>query len=105
MGFGFGTGDFFAVDQLALKVYRKCKTASSEFKTISSQLIILHLVIEDVNASIEEWDLLEARKSVLLETREDIKETLDELDQLLKKYSRLGIKSSHALGRLPISTD
>ena len=81
----------------------QCKTASSEFKAISSQLISLHLVIDDVNATIEEWDLLEARKSVLLETRKDGKETLDELDQLFKKYSSIGMKSSRALDRLPRS--
>ena len=100
MSFGFGIGDFMAVGQLAWQVYRKCKTAPSEFKTISSQLISLHIVIKDVNETIEEWELPEAKKSDLLQIGEDSKETLNELDQLLKKYSNLGMKSSRTLDRL-----
>ncbi len=43
MNFGFSIGDFIGVGQLAWQVYRKSKKAPSEFKTISSQLISLHI--------------------------------------------------------------
>ena len=100
MSFGFSVGDFVAVGQLAWKVYRKCKTAPSEFKAISSQLISLHIVIKDVKETIEEWDLSEEKKADLLQIGEDSKGALDELDRLLKKYSSLGMRSSRTLDRL-----
>jgi hypothetical protein len=100
MNFGFSIGDFLAVGQLAWQLYRKCKAAPSDFKAISSQLISLHIVIKDVNETIEEWALPEAKKSYLLQIGEDSKDTLNELDQLLKKYSGLGMKSSRTLDRL-----
>jgi hypothetical protein len=100
MSFGFSIGDFVCVGQLAWQIYRKCKSASSEFKSISSQLISLHIVFKDVNETIEEWGLPESKQTDLLQIAEESKETLDELDQLLKKYSGLGMKSSRTLDRL-----
>ncbi|KAH8597323.1 hypothetical protein B0O99DRAFT_593060 [Bisporella sp. PMI_857] len=100
MSFGFSVGDFLAVGQLAWQVYRKCKTAPSEFKSVSSQLVSLHIVIKDVHATIEEWELPEAKKDDLLQIVGDAKETLEELDQLLQKYKRLGLKSSRTFDRL-----
>ncbi|KAE9369086.1 hypothetical protein N431DRAFT_485094 [Stipitochalara longipes BDJ] len=100
MNFGFSLGDFVGVGQLAWQIYRKCKSASSEFKSISSQLISLHIVFKDVNETIEELGLPESKKGDLLQIAENSKETLDELDQLLKKYSGLGMKSSRTLDRL-----
>jgi hypothetical protein len=100
MSFGFSVSDFITVGQLAWQVYRKCKSASSEFKAISAQLISLHIVIRDVNETIEEWDLPEAKKNYLLQIGEDSHEALNELDQLLKKYSSLGMKSSRTFDRL-----
>jgi hypothetical protein len=71
MSFGFSIGDFVAVGQLAWQVYRKCKSAPSEFKAISSQLISLHIVYKDVNETIEEWGLSESKKGDLLQIADD----------------------------------
>ncbi|KAG0648122.1 hypothetical protein D0Z07_6030 [Hyphodiscus hymeniophilus] len=100
MSFGFSVGDFIAVGQLAWQIYGRCKKAPADFKAISTQLISLHIVIKDVNETIEEWDLPDAKKYDLLRIGEGSKDTLDELDQLLRKYSGLGMKGTRTMDRL-----
>lgn len=45
MSFGFGVGDFIAVGQLTLTVYRSCKGAPGEFQELASELSSLHMIL------------------------------------------------------------
>ncbi|KAE9366586.1 hypothetical protein N431DRAFT_76822 [Stipitochalara longipes BDJ] len=60
-GFGFGIGDFFALGQLALDVYKSCKTASEDLKNLSSEILSLLEILQALRTlqsdhSLPEWN-------------------------------------------------
>ncbi|KAE8440984.1 hypothetical protein EG329_006121 [Mollisiaceae sp. DMI_Dod_QoI] len=95
MSFGFGVGDFIAVSALALKLYNSFKGAPSEFQEISRQLESLHIVLVDLNdQSTQQTSLLNRngveRKQELFTVRDNLMATMQDLDDIHKRYKNMG---------------
>lgn len=57
MSFGYSIGDFIAVGELALKIYRDYRDAPAQFSAISTEVGSVYLVLKDVDNSIREREL------------------------------------------------
>ncbi|KAF8853653.1 hypothetical protein BDZ45DRAFT_748373 [Acephala macrosclerotiorum] len=95
MSFGFGVGDFVAVSTLALSLYRSFKGAPSEFREISRQLESFYIVLVDLNEqSREPTSLLNrngaSRRQEMFVLRDNLMATMEELEDLYKRYKRMG---------------
>ena len=95
MSFGFGVGDFVTVSSLTIVLYKAFKNAPIEFVEISHQLQSLHIVIAELKEQAEEEQSPlnqngARRQRELFEIRDNLLETMKELQDLHKRYERMG---------------
>jgi len=57
MGFGFSVGDFIAISALAMNIYSSCKNSSRSFKSITSEVNSLHIVLKKISEYLSEHSL------------------------------------------------
>ncbi|PVH81003.1 hypothetical protein DL98DRAFT_177524 [Cadophora sp. DSE1049] len=95
MSFGFGVGDFLAVGKLALTLYNACADAPAEFEELKKDLSSIHTVISGLQAQAEDRQSLLRqrcvdRKPEWVRLRDNLLETLLELQDLITKYKEMG---------------
>ncbi|KAE9362786.1 ankyrin [Stipitochalara longipes BDJ] len=95
MSFGFSVDDFVALSTLTVSLYRSFKNAPGEFSEASRQLQSLHIVISDIADQAEYQDSLLNRNGAmrgheLAEIRENLSETMKELEDLHRRYQKMG---------------
>jgi len=93
LSFGFSIGDFIAIGDLALKVYRQYHDAPAQFAAISTEVGSLHLVLKDVDCTIKEHKLSAEKEIDLVQISNGCKDVLNDLDMLLQKYKNVGKKT------------
>ncbi|RDL36001.1 uncharacterized protein BP5553_06613 [Venustampulla echinocandica] len=86
MSFGFGVGDFIAVD------------APDEFREIAFELSSIHIAISDLSQQSQNPESLlnrrgSDRRPEWLQIRSNLEETLDQLRSLVKTYHNMGKKA------------
>jgi hypothetical protein len=95
MSFGFGVGDFVTVSSLTIALYKAFKNAPVEFVEISHQLQSLHIVIAELKEQAEQDQSPlnqngARRQRELFEIRDNLLETMKELQDLHKRFERMG---------------
>jgi hypothetical protein len=98
MSFGFGVGDFLAVGQLVLTLYNACGGAPGELLELRKDLGSLHIQISGLVLQAQDPDSLIRRKGAgkrpeWLQIRDNLEYTLKELQDLVKRYERMGKKA------------
>lgn len=93
MSYGYAVGDVIAVSTLAWKLYRVCKDSSNDFKSISGEVASLHVLLKDLEENISDQSMNTSQQAQLGVIGGGCTEVLNELDDLRKKYKRLGTKS------------
>ncbi|KAF8246957.1 hypothetical protein K440DRAFT_661700 [Wilcoxina mikolae CBS 423.85] len=94
MSFGFSAGDFLAVGSLALNLYLSYKDGPSDFRELCRELLTLHATLEQLQFDIDDPTSIVSRCRPsqgrnLKEVVGRCKETLVELDELKRKYTKL----------------
>ncbi|KAJ8606130.1 hypothetical protein MRB53_041206 [Persea americana] len=90
--FGFGIGDFIAAGQLAWTLYLACdKSPSNDFKALAVSCRDVYITLRRLESFVEENQHTIKEKDVndLAQLCKDCRETLTELDEMLKKYQSL----------------
>lgn len=100
MSFGYSIGDFIAIGELALRVYREYREAPAQFTAISTELASLHLVLKDVDSTVRERDLSPEKEADLIQICNGCRSVLADLDALLQKYRNVGRKTRWSWDRL-----
>jgi hypothetical protein len=102
MSFGYGVGDFLAVTQLALNVYKSCKEAPKHFQDISDEVGSLQDVLKGTEEfiSAETVFLGPEKEERLRKILDGCYEVLTDLETLLEEFSSLGTKNKRAFDRL-----
>lgn len=95
MSFGFSVGDFLAAGQLALKIYQSIRDAPDKFTEISRTLSSIHTVLADLTAQAGSSTSLlnrngSEKKQELLLIIENLTHTMEELEDLYKRFIRMG---------------
>jgi hypothetical protein len=95
MSCGFGVGDFIAVSSLAVSLHRSFKGAPREFQETSRQLESLHIVLADLNLQSKEPESLLNRQGPMRESElksigKNLKDTMEELEDIHERYQRMG---------------
>lgn len=110
MSFGFSPSDIIAVVNLAWSTYRKCKTASKEYASLSQEAQSIHLVLKEIHE-----DVLDPKSSLrrrgagreadFSRILANCRSTLKDLNEAVDKYKSLGTQSQRTWDRLGYSRD
>lgn len=95
MSFGFSISDFELITSYAWKVYRACKSASSDFEEITQEALSLHVVLKELEDTARDPTSLinraaDSKKQELSRSIQNCQRTLGALDKLVEKYHSLG---------------
>ncbi|CZT00757.1 related to L-2,4-diaminobutyrate decarboxylase [Rhynchosporium agropyri] len=93
MSFGFGVGDFLAVGKLAWAVYKSCKDAPESFNNMSTEVLLLHAVLKEVEEALADEPLTESKKLSLATIGSGCHSVLSDSQILLTKYESMGTQS------------
>ncbi|XMA13413.1 hypothetical protein WAI453_006204 [Rhynchosporium graminicola] len=100
MSFGFGVGDFLAVGKLAWAVYKSCKDAPESFSNMSTEVLLLHAVLKEVEEALADEPLTESKKLNLATIGSGCHSVLSDLQILLTKYESMGPQSRRTWDRM-----
>jgi hypothetical protein len=91
MSFGFSIGDFCTLPALAWNVYRSCRDAGDDFKSISQEVEALKIVLKETEdyVSGHQSTLNPDREHQLHVLGEGCRTVLFDLQKLLTKYEAL----------------
>jgi hypothetical protein len=95
MSFGFSVGDFVAVGQLTIQLWRAFKDAPQEFAEITRELCSINIVITDLSdQAASPTSLLNRRgknrKEEILTLSKNLQSILEELSDIHRKYQYMG---------------
>lgn len=95
MSLGFSLGDFRTVGERSWKVYKACRSASSEFQEIAAEVLSLHAVLKLLQDASENSNSLvsraaDSKKLEVSRTLRSCQRILDAIDNLVTKYYSLG---------------
>jgi hypothetical protein len=89
MSFGFGVGDFIAVGTLAKQVYDECSNAPADFKELAALCKEVHIAVRACRPN-DAFRILRIQTGTSLAVlAADCHATLESLEALLSKYSKL----------------
>lgn len=100
MSFGYGISDLITTSTLAWRIYKTCKDLSDGFKSISSEVASLHVVLKEVEESLSVQRLNSAQGTQLRVLGEGCSNVLKDLKLLMEKYNSLGTKSQQTWDRM-----
>ena len=103
MNFGYGVGDFIAVSKLAWSVYTGYKDAPEDFRNISDEIKLLHIIVDRHKDKFQDKTLSLDEQTQLRDILQGCTNVLEDLDKLRIKYMRLGSaqgSSSQAIDRI-----
>jgi hypothetical protein len=92
MSFGFSVGDFIAVSTLAMNIYSSCKNSSHGFKSITSEVNSLHIVLKKISEYLSEHPLDTDATECLESLKNECYGVLKDIQDLLQKHRSLGTK-------------
>ena len=92
MSFGFGVGDFITISTLAMNIYSSCKNSSRDFKSITSEVNSLHVVLKKTSEYLPEHSLDTDAAECLESLKNECYSVLKDIQDLLQKYRSLGMK-------------
>jgi hypothetical protein len=95
MSFGFSLGDFITAGGLALTLYNACANAPEEFQELRRDLSSIHTVLSSLQSQAEDPGSIllcrgADRKPEWTRLRENLEETLVELQDLIQRYEKMG---------------
>ncbi|KAJ8108531.1 hypothetical protein ONZ43_g6396 [Nemania bipapillata] len=91
MSFGVGFGDIVLASSLAWSVYKACKDSSENFQRLSGDVASLHVVLKETEDYLGEFtDLDMSRVNRLQILTDGCRDTLKDLEKLLRSYDSLG---------------
>ena len=100
MSFGFSIGDFLTLSQIALNIYDSCKNSPTEFKSITSEVNTLSLILKSIASHLSEHSVdAEAAKELELLCCQTSR-VLEDIRSLLRKYGSLGQRKPRMLDRI-----
>jgi uncharacterized protein YpbB len=102
MSFRYGhVGDVITVATLAWNVYKMCKDSPGVYKTVSSEVSSLHIVLKETEDIITEEAARDAYAAAQLkQISMGCKEVLVDLQGLLDKYNSLGTQAQRTWDRM-----
>ncbi|KAH8702873.1 hypothetical protein GQ44DRAFT_717234 [Phaeosphaeriaceae sp. PMI808] len=100
MSFGFSVGDFVTLSTFAYKIYHACKTSSSDFGSIASEVQSLHVVLDDMTQHLTKNSVDNKGAEQLEHLKENCYGVLSEIEKQLKKYGSLGTKKQRFLHKM-----
>jgi hypothetical protein len=100
MSFGFSISDFVTISAFAWKIYKSCKDSSDGFKSISSDVAGLHIVLKETEENLSEQNLDADQERRLNDLCAGCNGVLKDLDSLLERYNSLGTKSQRTWDRM-----
>ena len=89
MSFGFSIGDFMALSQLVVVVYKQCRDAPNEYKALANEVRSLQNILQDVEDLLQGDKPSPEKKAELLQYGQNCDEVLKELNSLMTKYHSL----------------
>ena len=92
MSFGFSVGDFITISTLAMNIYSSCKNSSRGFKSITSEVNSLHIVLKKTSEYLSEHSLDADAAECLESLKNECYSVLKDIQDLLQKYRSLGMK-------------
>lgn len=92
--------DFVLLGQVAWKIYRACKDSPEDFKNVSQEVLSLHVVLKKVQEMYLDASLSADQQSSLRVVGDGCRGVLEDLQEILDKYTSLGTKSKRPWDRL-----
>lgn len=92
MSFGFSIGDFVALGDLALRIYRKCKSAGEDYSALADEVYEIQgpltVLDHEIQSSGSWFSQISHHQlaGLVLKANEDCKAVLQEIADALKKY-------------------
>src|SRR5947209_459240 len=105
MSFGYSIGDFVTIGNLAWNVYKSCKRAPESFGNISQEVLSLHAVLKETEETVFVQPLSPTRQANLITVGDGCYRVLEDLQNLVKKYEKLGTRSKRTWDRLKWGTE
>ena len=99
MAFGYGVGDVIATGKLAWTVYKACKDAPASFGTVAQEVIALEAVVRQFEEAFEGQALSTTEQDRLKAVCQGCQDVLNELQDLVQKYKRLGSNAKLSFDR------
>ncbi|KAJ8126753.1 hypothetical protein O1611_g6888 [Lasiodiplodia mahajangana] len=91
MSFGVSFGDIVLASSLAWRVYKGCKDSGESFQRLSGDVASLHVVLKETEDYLGEFtDLDTSRVNRLQILTDSCRNTLNDLEKLLRSYDSLG---------------
>ena len=100
MSFGYSISDSVNPGLLAWKIYKSCKDAPENFKTISQEVLCLHAVLKEVEETFSNQNLSASKQSRLEIIGDGCRGVLQDLQRILDRYNSLGTQSKRSWDRL-----
>lgn len=100
MSFGFSISDFVTVPTFAWKVYKGCKDASDDFRSLSSAVGALHLVLKETQELLSAHHLSVDQQTRLCEIGKGCRDELTNLETILDRYNSLGTRTQRTWDRM-----
>ncbi|KAN0101440.1 hypothetical protein V8E51_011950 [Hyaloscypha variabilis] len=109
MSFGYSVGDFVAIGQLAWTVYKSCKGAPGEFQELARELSSLHTILHELEDDAKTPTSLlnrrgAERKPELEVLLANLSTTLNQVDDIVKRYHSLGRDQKKTWDRVKFAT-
>ncbi|KAK4212166.1 hypothetical protein QBC37DRAFT_389070 [Rhypophila decipiens] len=98
MSFGFGVGDVLAVLKLANKVRKDFFGAPKQVQDVCDEVRNLSIVLSDVDVTVSECELTQAQQNDLAEILSSCQTVLQDLEQVLGKFTELSSTNDPSLG-------
>ena len=77
-----------------------CKDSSNDFRNISSEVASLHVILKELEENLSDQSMNSHQQAQLNVLGDGCNEVLKDLDNLLKRYQRLGTKSQRTWDRM-----
>ena len=100
MNFGFSASDLIICIKLTRRVWRDCRDAPNGFRTVSTEVASLQLVLEEVQETVSDHELDQSKQNNLVTIVEGCNDVLEELREVLKRYRSLGTQSKRVWNRI-----
>ena len=80
-------------------MYRACKDAPDEFKSLSSEVLSLHAILKETEERRSELGLNEDQETGLAQLGKGCKDVLEDIESLIKRYHSLGTQTQRTWDR------
>jgi hypothetical protein len=100
MSFGTSVGDFITVGKLVRQAYQLWNDAPDSFKNISSEVLSLHALLNEVDETLSGQPLSRSQQARLATIRSGCDSILRDLQSIVERHKSLGSLNKRARDRL-----